>query len=82
MNYKKVYTCDCCHKEFEEPTYLGIQVMGILSYERITANERESTLGVNGEEICLCDKCTEELDKKLREMGFKDLYQGCSSCRL
>ena len=71
---KMIYECDCCHKEFKEPTYLGTHSMSFLNLKIVEHTNPSTTIGADGETITLCDKCTTELRKKLREMGFKTRY--------
>jgi len=84
-NYRKVFKCNCCGSEFNEPSY-NDPAMCFLEYKKVFNRESvgngEVTLGVNGEEICMCNKCTKIFEEKLKEMGFEQLYEGCSSCRL
>jgi hypothetical protein len=83
--YKKVYTCDCCGSEFNEPSY-NDPSMGVLTYKRIFNRESignaEITLGMNDDEIYLCNSCTIKFEKKLKEIGFNKLFEGCSAVRL
>ena len=85
MKIKLIYTCDCCGIEFREPDYFNPSI-GILKYRRLFNKEStggdELTLGVNGEDVCLCNKCMKKFEQSLIDIGFKRLHNGCSSVSL
>ena len=78
MKSRKIYTCDCCGKEFKEPSYTD-QEMSILNFTIIYDNDKRF-LGMNGEVHALCANCTRKLKEALKSIGYKTMYDRFSSC--
>ena len=85
MKTRNVYECDMCHKEFNEPSYNDGH-MSVINFELIyndgSIGNKSRTLGVNGNDIALCPKCTDKFLKMLKDFGFKYLNEGCSGCEI
>ena len=77
-----IYGCSACGKEFNPPSY-NDPSMGVLSYKRIFNREsvgnHHHSIGINDQEIYLCDKCRLKLEKSLKDLGLTSMYDGCSS---
>jgi len=80
-----VYGCSCCGKEFNPPSYHDADI-GILSYTRVFNREsmgnHKHTLGINDTEVYLCFDCKEKLELALYQIGFKLIFDGCTSLKL
>lgn len=53
MMIKSIYECDCCHRQFEEPTYSGNKIMSFLDLKIVKSVGRNNTIGPNGDTVCL-----------------------------
>jgi DNA-directed RNA polymerase subunit RPC12/RpoP len=85
MGKQNAYTCDCCGKHFEEPSYNNPS-MGDISYSH-TFNDSSignvtRTLMPNNETAYLCDSCNRKLQKALLSIGFRFLYEHASDVPL
>lgn len=81
MSKTNLYYCDCCNKEFKDPDYENPR-MSIMNFKEIynvpSMGNKSLTLGINGNDVFLCDECTSKVMSSLLEIGFQDLHDGCS----
>lgn len=85
MKTEITYICDCCGNRFQGANNVNGE-MSILNFKVIypgaSTIDTELTLGSNGEDHALCKFCTRKLIGALKEMGYEEMYDGCSSCKI
>ena len=85
MEYRKVFRCDICGREFNDP-YHSEEISSVFNFTISSPGEstgpKKITIGKNGEEQCLCEECTNKLIKCMKEMGYKEMYNGCSDIKI
>lgn len=85
MKTEITYICDCCGNRFQEANCINGE-MSILNFKVIYPGEStgniEHTLGINGEDHALCKFCTKKLLVALKEIGYEEMYDGCSTCKI